>query len=336
MELTMDFEKTIISRSVGIFLQENLQQNDVETLNRVLRGKKAQYHEANSLLRSVLQALVNQSEGEDPELVIEGGDNPADDLSQELTQQEQRQEQSLTTQIEEEELRPYTETKSKVTTKTKKKELCRFYARGRCNRNKDCRFGHPDVCRKFKTYGSKSTDKKGCDGKCNDYHPNTCRSSLNNRTCSYEECRFFHLKGTKRSSLGHTGSSGQNWRANKDTDVQARSQPRLNKPHWNNDQGQTSKNERRQFPDLNPDPQTGNAWREDPVLRSEERRQWTQTLEVIMRRLTAMEARQPVYIHPAMNQQPTAQPMVSPAVQLPGTQTQNQWASQNQWPQTQF
>ena len=221
-------------------------------------------------------------------------------------------------------------------TKTKKKELCRFYARGRCNRSKDCRFGHPDVCRKFRTYGSKSTDKKGCDGKCNAYHPNTCRNSLLNKTCSYEECRFYHLKGTKRSNPDHTENSGLYWRANKESKDQAGGRPRLNKPHWHYDQDQASKNERRQFPDLNPDPQTGNASREDPVLRIEERTQLAQTLEAIMRRLTAMEARQPVFMHPSMNLQPPTQSLVSPAVQLPSTQTQNQWASPNQWPQTQY
>ena len=33
--------------------------------------------------------------------------------------------------------------------------------------------------------------------KCADYHPNACRNSLKNKTCSYKECRLYHLSGTK-------------------------------------------------------------------------------------------------------------------------------------------
>ena len=71
-------------------------------------------------------------------------------------------------------------------------------------------------------------------------------------------------------------------------------------------------------------------------MRDEEKIQIAQTLEAIMKRLSAMEARQTVYLHPAMNLHTPAQPELSPAVPMPGSQTQQQWGSQNQWPQSQF
>ena len=86
IELTLDFEKSFISKSIGVLLQENLQQNDIETLNRIMKGKKAQYQEANSLLCSVLRALVNLNEREESEFVVANSDNIEDNHSQELSQ----------------------------------------------------------------------------------------------------------------------------------------------------------------------------------------------------------------------------------------------------------
>jgi cell division inhibitor SulA len=55
------------------------------------------------------------------------------------------------------------------------------------------------------------------------------------------------------------------------------------------------------------------------------------TLQEIMRRLSAMEARQAVLpIHTQM-----IAPNLSPTVPQPGTQTQRQWGSPNPWTQSQ-
>ena len=56
----------------------------------------------------------------------------------------------------------------------KKKDLCRFYARGHCTKKGDCRFDHPSICKVFRQFGDKTKDPKGCDGKCEAFHPNVC------------------------------------------------------------------------------------------------------------------------------------------------------------------
>ena len=361
MDLVLNFEKTFISQSVGIFFQENLQHRDVVTLNRILQGKKALYQDANSLICSVLKALVNANKREETEFVTTGGEDQEGELSQEASSRDLTQSESLgqlgQSQVSQGQIdvgvpstssnvsgRENSNTGSKVPNHTnlnKKKELCRFYARGRCNRARDCRFGHPNVCKKFRLYGSRSTNSKGCDGKCNALHPNACRSSLLNKTCSFSECRFFHLKGTRLTNSGHFESGGQVRRSNNQCSDQVRGVSKPDNPHRNSQPNQPrpvteSKNWRRHSPDQSPYLQSGNASQEDPVKKDEEKIQLNQTLEAIMRRLSAMEARQTVYLHPAMNQHPSAQPVQSPAVPLPGSQTQHQWGSPNQWPQSQF
>ncbi len=78
------------------------------------------------------------------------------------------------------------------------RETCRFYTRGKCRHGTECRFNHPKICNKFRNFGSKKQSEKGCDStSCGQFHPNACRDSLKSRTCQREECRFFHLKGTK-------------------------------------------------------------------------------------------------------------------------------------------
>ena len=73
-----------------------------------------------------------------------------------------------------------------------------IFKNGRCNKAKnECRFSHPKICHKFNQFGPKNGINKGCDDSCEFYHPNACRNSVKDRTCSYEMCRFYHLKGTK-------------------------------------------------------------------------------------------------------------------------------------------
>ena len=37
----------------------------------------------------------------------------------------------------------------------KTKPICKFFAKGRCNKNNDCKFIHPRICRKFNQFGNK-------------------------------------------------------------------------------------------------------------------------------------------------------------------------------------
>ena len=229
--------------------------------------------------------------------------------------------------------------------KKPKGELCRYYARGRCNRPQDCRFDHPSVCKKFRQWGSISNSTKGCDGKCDNFHPNACRSSLKDKTCSWTDCRFFHLKGTKKttskSNSNFNANAYNNSNANQDRHNQngqrnGRGERNQNQnQNWdrkrNNNQGGPNVESKNRFACLDnsdPSPTVPNP---DP-----EKDKLNRTLEAIMRRLTDMETRQascqPQLGGPAYLPAPS---YLSPVVQQPGTQTQRQWGSPNQWTQSQ-
>ena len=214
-------------------------------------------------------------------------------------------------------------------------------------KKKDCRFDHPTVCQKFHNHGSLSSDPKGCNGKCNAFHPNACRSSLKNKTCSWDECRFYHLKGTKRTSRDSNQNTSQTAKRNthqNPNSYQNRNQhgpnntgPNNNqnrKPNSNNAGGQghnqqnNNRNQNRNQPAPNAGQKSNSVFQQDqPGLNS--------TLQEIIKRLTAMETAQAM-----MNQlvAPTHQirPLLSPAVPQPGTQTQYRWASPVPWTQTQM
>ena len=346
----MNFEKQFISKSVGILLQENLLQKDVDTLNRILQGKKAQYQEANSLLCSVLRAMVNPNAREEDEFVVTNTQNIEDNQSQELSQLRQQQSQSNST-LEQGNIhsQPENDTSAGVMTdgressskgpnpnQKKQKEICRFYARGNCNRGGECRFEHPTICKKFRQFGTKSSDPKGCDGNCKTFHPNACRGSLFNRTCSFRDCRFFHLKGTQTITQDRNSTSNQNWRSSQHSSSNS-DQNRTNSEPKNRNAGlnRTGKPKKREPQNqVNDTMQTQNA-REERVTKKEIH-QLGQTLEAIMTRLAAMEHRHMVYPPPVGLTHSQGHPQPSPSVPMPGTQTQMQWGSANPWPQTQF
>ena len=75
----------------------------------------------------------------------------------------------------------------------KKLEICKFFKNERCNKSDDeCRFEHPKICRKFNQFGPKIDNNKGCGEKCNFFHPNACKNSMKDKTCSYKDCRINH------------------------------------------------------------------------------------------------------------------------------------------------
>ena len=100
--------------------------------------------------------------------------------------------------------KPTNQTVDPLTTndKPKPKTLCKFYQKGKCRHNDNCRFDHPKICYKFRAFGLKTHNEKGCETNCSYFHPNACRDSLKTKTCPREECRFYHLKGTKTVSQG--------------------------------------------------------------------------------------------------------------------------------------
>lgn len=82
--------------------------------------------------------------------------------------------------------------------------VCKYYKQGRCRygisgkKDGDCPYSHPKACQRFLTNGSNG--RRGCSkNDCQLFHPNICNSSMKDRTCFRVNCKYLHLKGTKRS-----------------------------------------------------------------------------------------------------------------------------------------
>ena len=367
-------------------LQENLNRDVLkvslkESLAIVAKGNRLQCGPANDLLLCILRSLsipkVEPSESDDET------DSESNDESEPKPEQKRDSENEENEEIEDDEslsqmlnkarkkagqtaakkgkhvpqgskipdskkTKPDSNMK-KTNSQSKNKELCRFYARGQCTRKQECRFNHPSICKKFRKFGSISTDKSGCDGKCDALHPNACRNSVRDRTCSWQDCKFFHLKGTRRinrntngpqnnqqntsqnqigqqnqnrKGTGNTG--GQQWTNNRNhnhNQIQNNNQNYNNSAYSNGNPSGSNNN--------NGPYQGGQNARNIPVFQKD-LPELASTLQEIMRRLAAMETRQTMLppIHMATQ--------LSPTVPQPGTQTQGQWGSPNHWTQSQY
>jgi hypothetical protein len=162
------------------------------------------------------------------------------------------------------------------------------------------------------------------------FHPNACRSSLKDRTCTYKECRFYHLPGTKNSI--YTKPTGP------------RNSARKNQTQFPKTNGQiimgkcVSKN---RFAALDEEIAEDSLEVKQDFHKGQTK--ITDTLTAIMARLAAMEEKQNLVaqrmsqiqkqnfqVHPAFRPA-----YLSPIVAQPGALTQAQWASQNQLNQSQ-
>jgi hypothetical protein len=352
IKITLDFDKRTMSKGTIDILSNGLRddpEKDVillslkECLNKLAKGNKLPYKAANYLLVNILNAITLEGSDASEEIRADSQVDPDDrtrDESDDTTQNPRGQVEGSTegassshTYMAKDrndgESKPDKSNKSDKKTKT----LCRFFARGHCTRKQECRFDHPKICNTFRQHGSTSNSSQGCNGKCEAFHPNACRNSIKDKTCSWKDCRFFHLKGTKRTIVAQDNSAKQNWRPNN----QDRSGPNFeskNKFASLNTGGQNPK--KRTTPI-----QGANSTPERDLVTSKEKTQLSLTLEAIMNRISAMESRLTSYPqqahHPQQHQQlqHTVQPLLSPAVPQPSTQTQYQWASQPQWTQSQ-
>ena len=59
MEVHMNFEKKTLSKRVGKFLEENIQdQEEKESVRKIMQGRKLQYLAANKLILTLITAMV--------------------------------------------------------------------------------------------------------------------------------------------------------------------------------------------------------------------------------------------------------------------------------------
>ena len=87
-------------------------------------------------------------------------------------------------------------------------KVCSFYLRGKCKYGrfgtkkvggKTCPKKHPELCRKFSSYGT--IRQFGCNKgrECPYYHRPLCKSSVLRHQCYNPDCQNHHLKNTRRA-----------------------------------------------------------------------------------------------------------------------------------------
>ena len=84
-------------------------------------------------------------------------------------------------------------------------QICRFYNDNRCKygisgkKGGVCNYQHPKPCRKLLNNGTKGP--RGCNKgtRCDYFHPKMCYRSLKEQICTKDDCKFIHIKFTKRS-----------------------------------------------------------------------------------------------------------------------------------------
>ena len=351
MLLQADFEQSNVRPGVLEMLANNLKDDsdkDVsksslkESLAMIQKGNKVPYGPANQLLICILRSLrlvddldadetfqdssqanenrtlgPDESNGESSEIASGSGRQQTrqDKLD------EERSEDKMEGVDEKKKTPKYGRKEKSQKEENPKEEICRFYANGKCKYKTDCRFKHPKICPKFRQHGD--CEVKGCNGECDFFHPNVCRNSLKDKTCSYAECKFFHLKGTVTVIRNTTARKEEQRGANKN---EANKSNKASKNRTTGLSPRTKNKSQKQFQKTNRKSSTS-----DESVSKEEKTQLGQTLEAILRRLDAMESRTTSY--PFQGNQ--IQPLMSPAVPPPGTQTQYQWGSQVPWTQSQ-
>ena len=190
MEVHMNFEKKTLSKRVGKFLEENIQdQEEKESVRKIMQGRKLQYLAANKLILTLITAMVMGDGEEDGEDEVQDAGEGQDGQTQPQTQ----------TQASTSSQEPQDGTQSQRSEKPDFSKVCKFYKNGDCKFGTNCRLEHPKFCKKFVKHGLQRHNQSGCDSKCGKLHPNACRSSLRTKECDREKCRFFHIKGTKNT-----------------------------------------------------------------------------------------------------------------------------------------
>ena len=80
-------------------------------------------------------------------------------------------------------------------------KICHFYRKGNCKHGKsgeNCKFSHPSYCKPLLMFGD--NHPKGCNKgqSCQFLHPKMCYNSMIKHQCYNLNCKYFHVKHTKR------------------------------------------------------------------------------------------------------------------------------------------
>ena len=234
-----------------IFEEEEEKDNLIHLMDGTFKSLKVK--EANAVLRLVLLAIVINDGVDDIEIIpdsqpvnIEEGEELPDDetLTQNnksLKRDEQKAGTSKAAILGSDPKAHASHKNDKVGEKDERKRtLCRFYNNGRCKKGLDCNFDHPKICNKFRQFGNIKHNEKGCKDSCTFFHPNVCRESQKNKTCKWSECRFYHLKGTKKIS-GSQNNFNNNSHSNQPIPIRNRFEPLMDKKSPEIDQTALSK-----------------------------------------------------------------------------------------------
>lgn len=106
--------------------------------------------------------------------------------------------------------------------------MCKFFLGSRCKHGisgKECKFQHKKVCRKFLNHGRHKYYGCNKEQNCDYFHVKMCWSSLNQRVCARQDCRFHHIKGTKRAEDNHSNHEHEVRRSTENTN------PAVNHPN---------------------------------------------------------------------------------------------------------
>jgi hypothetical protein len=211
MDLGYDPLKQTISKAVGEFFINNLvEQKDKDWLNKIMVGekidgrKKDSHKASHVLLINLLKGLFDKgASGSDESMEITPTAEEEDPIQGMSGIQNTQFSQGVSTQ----DPGPNSGAQDPELNRKEKFEnakLCKFYNRGKCTKDKNCKFDHPQICKVFRKFGLKKNNDKGCENSCDQFHPNTCRDSLKSKKCSRPDCRFFHLKDTKSIQANHS------------------------------------------------------------------------------------------------------------------------------------
>ena len=124
------------------------------------------------------------------------------------------------------------ELQEKLEKAAKDQHVCQQYKKGKCphglkgNRlvnGKQCEYNHPRYCLKFCRFGNQN--ERGCKNgaSCPFLHPVLCKFSVKKRHCTNRECKFIHLKGTKRPRKEAGNTSAKEKRPNPEPRKQGQS-----------------------------------------------------------------------------------------------------------------